>query len=115
MYVSALQISSIVTVLDPVATTTAALADIHTIDALACQGTAEAIARWGSTAQVLSGQLNQAVKSQGHPLDDYRISLDYICMQVRILAPSTYLARSQILIAAELRRASIRYWYARLT
>jgi hypothetical protein len=99
MRVSAVKISSIVTVLGPVATTTTALADIHTIDALA---------RWRSTAQVLSGQPTQAASSQGNPLDDYRISLDYIRMQVRVLVPSTYLARSQILIAAELRRVSIR-------
>ena len=78
MRVSAVKISSIVTVLGPVATTTTALADIHTIDALACQGAAEAIARSGPTAQVLSGQLAQAAKSKGKPLDDYRISLDCI-------------------------------------
>ena len=74
MRVSALKISSIVTVLGPVATTTTALTDIHTIGALA---------RWRSTAQVLSGQLTQAAKSQGKPLDDYRISPDYIRMQAR--------------------------------
>ena len=45
MCVSAMKINSIVTVLGPVATTTTALADIHTIDALACQGEAEAIVR----------------------------------------------------------------------
>ncbi len=72
MRVSAVKISSIVTVLGPVATTTTALADIHTIDALACQSEAEAIVRWRPTAQVLSGQLTQAVKSQGNPLDGYQ-------------------------------------------
>ena len=72
MRVPAVKISSIVTVLGPVATTTTALADIHTIDALACQSEAEAIVRWRPTAQVLSGQLTQAVKSQGNPLDDYQ-------------------------------------------
>ena len=83
MRVSALKIISIVTVLGPVATTTTTLADIHTIDALACQGAAEAIVRWRSTAQVLSGQLTQAAKSQGKPLDDYRISLDCVRTQAR--------------------------------
>ena len=78
MRVSAVKISSIVTAFDLLAGTTTALADIHTIDALACQGAAEAIARSGPTAQVLSGQPTQAAKSQGKPLDDYRISLDCI-------------------------------------
>jgi hypothetical protein len=81
MRVSTVKISSIVPVLGPVATTTTALADIHTIDALACQGEAEAIVRWRSTAQVLSEQLTQAAKSQGNPLDSYRISLDCFCTQ----------------------------------
>ena len=57
MCVSAVKISSIVTVLGPMAATTTTLADIHTIDALACQGVAQAIARWRSIAQVLSDQL----------------------------------------------------------
>ncbi|HIE74657.1 MAG TPA: hypothetical protein EYP93_00225 [Gammaproteobacteria bacterium] len=78
-----MKINSIVTVLDPVVTTTTALADIHTIDALACQGEAEAIVRWRSTAQVLSEQLTQAAKSQGNPLDDYDISRDCIRTQAR--------------------------------
>ncbi len=67
MCVSAMKINSIVTVLGPVATTTTALADIHTIDALACQSAGEAIVRWRSTAQVLSGQLTQAARSQDNP------------------------------------------------
>jgi len=62
-----MKINSIVTVLGPVATTTTALADIHTIDALACQSATEAVARWRSTAQVLSGQLTQAARSQDNP------------------------------------------------
>jgi len=67
MRVPAVKISSIVTVLGPVATTTTALADIHTIGVLAYQGKAEAIVRWRSTTQVLSGQLTQAAKSQDNP------------------------------------------------
>jgi len=63
MRVSAVKISSIVTVLGLPTGTTTALADIHTIDALACQGAAEAIGCWEPAAQVLSGQLAQATES----------------------------------------------------
>jgi len=67
MCVSAVKISSIVTALGLLTGTATALADIHTIDALACQSAAEAIVRWRSTAQVLSEQLTQAAKSQDNP------------------------------------------------
>ncbi len=92
MCVSAVKISSIVTVLGPVATTTTALADIHTIDALACQSAAKAIVRWRPTAQVLSGQLTQAAKSQDNPLDDYRISLD--CIRTLARAKSSVMLKT---------------------
>ena len=67
MRVSALKISSIVTVLGLLTGTATALTDTHTIGVLAYQGKAEAIVRWRSTTQVLSGQLTQAAKSQDNP------------------------------------------------
>ena len=67
MRVPAVKISSIVTVLGLLTGTATALTDTHTIGVLAYQGKAEAIVRWRSTTQVLSGQLTQAAKSQDNP------------------------------------------------
>lgn len=61
----ALKDSLIVTALDLFTGTTTALADLHTIDALACQGAAKAIARWGAYRSSFIGPTGSSYRILG--------------------------------------------------